>query len=198
MQKCVDRVSQAIVPYDEKIADQATSAKVNPVDQTGCSQHGVLVCLWVMNNHTLGLFSIKASRSKVAFLVLIGQWAVILVSDWLKPTAHGPRPGKPAWPIGSARPRGWPREKMPLRPILGSVWPERDHAPPARGYVATWDARMGHRIDRHRRRKDEAGTFARHLDAEMGIFGCSSSKKGSIPRTTAPREPCVLPRCGVE
>jgi len=42
IQKCVDRVSHAIVPYDEKIADWARSATVNHVDETACSQHGVL------------------------------------------------------------------------------------------------------------------------------------------------------------
>ncbi len=44
------------------------------------------------------------------------------------------------------------------------------HAPPTRGEVATWYARMGHRMARHRDRKDEAGMFACHLDAEMGHF----------------------------
>ena len=48
IQKCADRVSHAIVPYYEKIADRARSAKVNHVDETPCSQHGVLAWLWVM------------------------------------------------------------------------------------------------------------------------------------------------------
>jgi len=42
VQKCVDRVSQAIAPSDEKIGDRARSARGNPVDETSCSQHGVL------------------------------------------------------------------------------------------------------------------------------------------------------------
>lgn len=42
------------------------------------------------------------------------------------------------------------------------------HAPPTKGEVATWYARMCHLINQHRGRKDEAGRFARHLDAEMG------------------------------
>ncbi len=128
IQKCVDRVSQAIAPYDEKIADRARSATVNHVDETACSQHGVLGWLWVMVNHTVAFFSVKASRSKAALEELIGLWAGILVSDGLKPTAHGPRPGKPAWPIGSAGPRGWPKERMALWPISESVWPQSSPA----------------------------------------------------------------------
>jgi len=99
IQKCVDRVSQAIVPHYEKIAHRARSAKVNHVDETAWYQHGVLAWLWVMVNHTVAFFSVKASRSKAAFEELIGHWAGILVSDGLKLTAHGPRPGRPAWPI---------------------------------------------------------------------------------------------------
>ena len=81
IQKCVDRVSHAIAPYDQKIADRARSAKVNHVDETSCSQHGVLAWLWLMVNHTVAFFSVKASRSKAAFEELIGHWAGILVSD---------------------------------------------------------------------------------------------------------------------
>ena len=40
IEKCVDRVSQAIVPYDEKIADRARSTTVNPMDETARFQHG--------------------------------------------------------------------------------------------------------------------------------------------------------------
>jgi len=121
---CVDRVSQAIVLHYERIADRARSAKVNHVDETPCSQHGVLGRLWVMVNHTVAFFSVKASRSKAAFEELIGHWAGILLSDGLKLTAHGRRPGRPVWPIGSAGPRGWPKERMALWRISGSVWPQ--------------------------------------------------------------------------
>gem|GEM_PF-4671664 len=122
IRRCVDRVSQAIVPYDEKIAHRARSAKVNHVDETACSQHGVLGWLWVMVNPTVAFFSVKASRSNEAFREWVGHWAGILVSDGLKLTAHGRRPDKPAWLIESAGPRGWLKERMPLWRISGSGW----------------------------------------------------------------------------
>ncbi len=55
------------------------------------------------------------------------------------------------------------------------------HAPPTRGDVATWYARMCHLIDGHRDRKDEAGTFARHLDAEMGHLWVFLLEQGVHP-----------------
>lgn len=42
------------------------------------------------------------------------------------------------------------------------------YAPPTKGEVSTWYARMVHLIARHRDRKDKAGTFARHLEKLMG------------------------------
>jgi len=62
------------------------------------------------------------------------------------------------------------------------------HAPPTRGDVATWEARMGHRIDRHRDRKDEAGTFARHLDAETGHLWVFLFEEGVDPTNNRPEK----------
>lgn len=81
IQRCVDRVSQAILPYYEAIAARARSFKVNYIDETPWYQHGVLGWLWVMANTSVAFFSVKASRSKAAFEELIGHWAGILVSD---------------------------------------------------------------------------------------------------------------------
>ena len=55
------------------------------------------------------------------------------------------------------------------------------HAPPTRGDVATWYARMCHLIDGHRDRKDEAGKLARHLDAEMGHLWVFLLEEGVDP-----------------
>ncbi len=81
IQRCVDRVSEAILPYYAAIAERARNIKVNFIDETSWYQHGVLAWLWVMVNPSVAFFSVKASRSKEAFEELIGHWAGILVSD---------------------------------------------------------------------------------------------------------------------
>lgn len=45
IQRCVDRVSQAILPHYEAIAARARSVKVNFIDETSWYQHGVLAWL---------------------------------------------------------------------------------------------------------------------------------------------------------
>ena len=77
----MDRVSEAIQPPYEAIAQQARSAPVNYIDETVWYQHGVLAWLWVMVNPTVALFKVQASRNKMAFAALIERWAGILVSD---------------------------------------------------------------------------------------------------------------------
>ena len=62
IQRCVDRVSEAILPHYEAIAARARSARVNHLDETSWHQHGVLMWLWVMVNSTVAFFSVKASR----------------------------------------------------------------------------------------------------------------------------------------
>ena len=81
IQRCVDRVSDAIEPHYEAIAEQARSAKVNYIDESAWYQHGVLAWLWVMVNTTVALFTVQSSRSRAAFEALIERWAGIVVSD---------------------------------------------------------------------------------------------------------------------
>jgi len=188
IQKCVDRVSQAIVPHYEKIADRARNARVNHVDETPWYQHGVLAWLWVMVNHTVAFFSVKASRSKAAFEELIGHWAGILVSDgygiyrkWAKARqtclAHVIRRAEAmAERRDAALAHFGKRVATELARL--TQWA---HAPPTRGNVATWYARMCHLIDGHRHRKDEAGKLARHLDAEMGHLWVFLLEEGVDP-----------------
>jgi len=185
---CVDRVSQAIAPYDEKIAHWARSATVNHVDETAYSQHGVPGWLWVMVDHTVAFFSVKASRSKEAFKELIGRWAGILVSDgygtyrtWAKARqtclAHViRRAGGMAERKDAALAHFGKRVATELARL--TQWA---HAPPNRGDVATWYARMGHLIDGHRHRKDEARKLVRHLDAEMGHLWVFLLEEGVDP-----------------
>ena len=175
VQRCVDRVSQAILPYYEAIGARARSLRVNHVDETPWYQHGVLAWLWVMVNGTVAFFSVKASRSKAAFEELIGHWAGILVSDGYGAYRKWAQMRQTCLAHLIRRAKGLTERKDTVIAHFGervstelgrlTNWA---NAPPTKGEVATWYARMCHLIDQHRGRKDEAGRFARHLDAEMG------------------------------
>jgi transposase len=174
IQRCVDRVSEAILPYYVSIAERARSVVVNFIDETSWYQHGVLAWLWVMVNTSVAFFSIKASRSKQAFEELIGHWAGILVSDgygvyrkWLHQRqtclAHLIRKAV-----------GLGQRKDPVVARFGERVVSELHrliqwanVPPTQGEVSTWYARLCHLIDQHRGRKDEAGRLAKQLDREM-------------------------------
>lgn len=54
-------------------------------------------------------------------------------------------------------------------------------APPTKGEVATWYARMCHLIAQHKNRKDEAGRFALHLGVEMGSLWVFLIEEGVDP-----------------
>jgi transposase len=177
IQRCVDRVSEAILPYYEAIAARARSSKVNHVDETSWYRHGVLGWLWVMVNNTVAFFSVKTSRSKAAFEELIGHWAGILVSDnyrlyrnWVEMRqtclAHLIRTAEGL--AGRKDPAvSWfgQRIRSELQRLVH--WA---NAPPTKGEVATWYARMCHLIASHKGRKDEAGRLARLLDSEMACL----------------------------
>jgi transposase len=177
IQRAVDRVSEAIRPHYEAIAEKARGANVNYIDETAWYQHGVLVWLWVMVNPTVALFTVQASRSQDAFEALVERWAGILVSDgyglyrkWL----HG-RQTCLAHLIRRARglsERHDPELAWFGRRVMAELqrlvhWA---HAPPTAGDVQTWYARMVHLLAHHRQRRDEAGTFARTLEREMGAL----------------------------
>ena len=174
IQRCVDRVSEAILPYYVAIAERARSAMVNYIDETSWYQHGVLAWLWVMVNPSVAFYSIKASRSKKAFEELIEHWAGILVSDgygvyrkWVNQRqtclAHFIRKA-----LGFAErkdqvvARFGERVASELRRLIH--WA---NAPPTQGEISTWYARMCHLIASHGDRKDEVGRLARQLDREM-------------------------------
>ena len=174
IQRCVDRVSQAILPYYEAIASRARSMKVNFVDETSWYQHGVLAWLWVMANTSVAFFSVKASRSKQAFEELVGHWAGILVSDgygvyrkWVNERqtclAHLIRRAE-ALAERKDTAVAWFGKRVcsELRRLVH--WA---NAPPSQGEVAAWYARMSHLINSHRARKDDAGRLAKHLEREM-------------------------------
>jgi transposase len=175
IKRCVDRVSQAILPYYGAIAARARSAKVNHVDETPWYRHWILAWLWVMVNDTVASFSVKSSRSKAAFEELIGHWAGILVSDGYGAYRKWAQMRQTCIAHLIRRARGLAERDDAVVAAFGervateltrlTHWA---NAPPSKGEVATWYARMCHLIARHRDRKDEAGKFARHLEAEMG------------------------------
>jgi transposase len=188
IQRCVDRVSQAIHPHYEAIAEQARAAKVNYVDETAWYQHGVLTWLWVMVNPTVAFFHVQASRSQAAFKALIEHWSGILVSDgygvyrqWLHRRqtclAHLIR-----------RARGLSERKEPELARFGCrMMAELQRlvrwatAPPTSGEVQTWYARMVYLIAQYRQRQDDAGTLARTLDRELGVLWTFVVEEGVEP-----------------
>jgi transposase len=176
IQRSVDRVSEALRPLYDAIAQRARGAKVNYIDETAWYQHGVLAWLWVMANPTVALFNVQASRNKAAFEALIERWAGILVSDGYgvyQQWVHG-RQTCLAHLIRRARGLS---EKAPELAWFGHrVMAELQRlvhwatVPPTAGEVQAWYARLVHLLACHRHRRDEAGTFARTLEREMGAL----------------------------
>jgi transposase len=81
IQKVIDRVSWAIVPHDEAIAELARNATGGYIDETPWLCHNALQCLWTMTTKTVSLFRRPPHRAKEAFFDLIEDWQGILVSD---------------------------------------------------------------------------------------------------------------------
>ena len=189
IQRCVDRVSHAIQPYDDATAEQARAVQVNYVDETAWYQHGVLTWLWVMVNTTVALFTVQASRSKAAFEVLVERWAGIVVSDGYGVYQHWVHGRQTCLAHLIQRARELTERKDPElawfgRRVLAELqrlvhWAT---APPTSGEVQTWYARMVRLrmvrlLRQYHLRRDEAGTFARTLDREMGACGPLSWRK---------------------
>jgi transposase len=188
IQRAVDRVSDAITPHYEAIAEQARAAQVNYVDETAWYQHGVLAWLWVMVNPTVALFKVQASRSKAAFEALIKRWAGILVSDGYGVYQHWRQQRQTCLAHLIRRARGLAERKDPElawfgRRVLAELqrlvhWAT---APPTAGEVQTWYARMVHLLNHQSARSDEAGTFARTLERELGAMWTFVVEEGVEP-----------------
>jgi transposase len=188
IQRLVDRVSEAITPHYAAIAEKARRATVNYIDETAWYQHGVLAWLWVMVNTTVALFTVQASRSQAAFEALVERWAGILVSDgygvyrtWL----HG-RQTCLAHLIRRARGLS-ERHDAEIARFGHRVLVELQRlvhwaiAPPTAGEVQNWYARMANLIGQYQHRHDDAGTFARTLDREMGALWTFVVEEGVEP-----------------
>jgi transposase len=188
IQRMVDRVSDAITPYYEAIAEKARGVPVNYLDETAWYQHGVLAWLWVMVNPTVAFFMVHASRSQAAFEALVERWAGILVSDGYGVYQHWVHGRQTCLAHLIRRARGLSERKEPELATFGRrVLVELQRlvhwatAPPTSGEVQTWYARMVHLIDQYRRRQDEAGTFARTLDREMRALWTFVVEEGVEP-----------------
>ena len=188
IQRMVDRVSEAISPHYEAIATQARTAKVNYIDETAWYQHGLLAWLWVMANTTVALFTVQASRSQAAFEALVERWAGLLVSDGYGPYRRWLHGRQTCLAHLIRRARGLSERHDPElarfgRRALAELqrlvhWA---HAPPTTGDVQTWYARMVHVLADHRQRRDEAGTFARTLERELGALWTFVVEEGVEP-----------------
>jgi transposase len=174
IQRVVDRVSEAITPHYEAIAEKARGVPVNYIDETAWYQHGVLAWLWVMVNPTVAFFMVHASRSKEAFATLVARWAGILVSDgygvyqqWVHGRqtclAHLIRRGRGLAERQDAELAWFGRRVLAELQRLAH-WAT---APPTAGEVQTWYARMVHLLNQYRGWQDEAGKLARTLEREM-------------------------------
>jgi transposase len=188
IQRCMDRVSEAIQPLYEAIAQKARSAPVNYIDETAWYQHGVLAWLWVMANPMVALFKVQASRNKMAFAALVERWAGLLVSDGYGVYQHWVHGRQTCLAHLIRRARGLTDRRDPELAWFGRrVMTEVQRlvhwamAPPTSGEVQTWYARMVHLIDQYCTRRDEAGTLARTLDRELGALWTFVVEEGVEP-----------------
>jgi transposase len=188
IQRAVDRVSDAIRPHYEAIAEQARRAPVNYIDETAWYQHGVLAWLWVMVNATVAFFTVHASRSQAAFEALVERWAGILVSDGYVVYRQWMHQRQTCVAHLIRRARGLSERKDPEVAWFGSrVLAELQrlvhwaHAPPTAGEVQTWYMRMVHLLNQYGGRQDEAGTFARTLEREMASLWTFVVEQGVEP-----------------
>jgi transposase len=188
IQCAVDRVSEAIKPHYEAIAQKARSEEVNYIDETSWYQHGVLTWLWVMVNATVALFKVQASRNKSAFETLVDRWSGILVSDGYGVYCHWMHQRQTCVAHLIRRARGLSERQEPEMAWFGRrVLAELQRlvrwatAPPTSGEVQTWHARMVHLLDQYHLRRDEAGTFARTLEWEMAHLWTFVVEEGVKP-----------------
>ena len=173
IQKVIDRVSCAILPHYEAIADKARSSEVNHLDETSWFRAGILSWLWVMANSAVAFFMIHSKRDTKAFKSLIGDWEGILVSDgyavyrkWvgLRQTclAHLIRDAKALSERKDPEIAGFGKWAMSELQRLCHM----AHETPTIGQWRAFYARFLHLIARNYDREDAAGVFARRLKRE--------------------------------
>ena len=182
IQKVIDRVSVAIVPHYEAIAEVARNAPVGYIDETPWFYQNTLQWLWTMTTDTVSLFLIHANRSKDAFFDLIDDWKGILVSDGygVYQTWVNRRQTCLAHLIRSAR--ALSEKSHPDLSACGT-WALKElqrlchmaKDPPTGGQWQAWYARFCTLIGRYHERQDDAGKLTRRLQREMAslwVFLC--------------------------
>jgi transposase len=177
IQKVIDRVSCAILPHYEAIAELARNATVGYIDETPWFCKNTMQWLWTMTTDTVSLFLIHANRSKEAFFDLIEDWKGILVSDGygVYQTWVNRRQSCLAHLIRTAR--GLSEKSHPelaacgrwaLKELQGLCYMAK--APPTGGQWQAWYARFCTLIGRYRARQDDAGRLVRRLQREMAAL----------------------------
>ena len=173
IQKMVDRVSEAILPHSRAIGEVARTSPVNDIDETSWLMHGDRHWLWVMAHPEVAYFQIHPTRSKAAFIQLIGDWMGLLVSDgyllsqrWQgrrqSCLAHLIRTAKGLAESVEARMAHFGGRVHAELPRLCHMGRER----PTVGQWRAWYARFCALLTQHTTREDKAGTFARRLKRE--------------------------------
>lgn len=188
IQNVVDRVSEAIVPHYDRIAQCARNTQVNHIDETTWKNEGDLNWIWVMANTGVAFFMLHTSRTKEAFEKLIGKWTGILVSDnygvyqkWVgmrqKCLAHLIRTAKGLSVHGNPEiARCGHRTRDELQRLVHMA---KD--PPTVGQWRAWYARLCRLIKQNRDRTDKAGTFVRSLEKEIESLWVFLHEEGVEP-----------------
>lgn len=188
IQKVIDRISAAIVPHYEAIAEVSRNAPVNNVDETSWRCKGMLRWLWVMGNEMVAFFMIHQNRSKKAFEALIKDWSGILVSDgygvytkWV-----GLRQACLAHLIRQAKGLS---ERKDVEIAKCGAWTHKElvrlclmaKAPPSVGEWNMFYARFIHLVSQYSSRQDDAGKLTRRLVEEMDHLWLFLKEAGVAP-----------------
>jgi transposase len=174
VQKVIDRVSEALVPHYELMAELARQAPVGYIDETPWYCQNMLQWLWTMATDTVTLYLVHPHRSKDAFFDLIDDWQGILVSDGYGVYQNWVNRRQTCLAHLIRTARGLSEKHVPELAACGT-WALAElqrlchmaKAPPSGGEWNAWYARFCHLIGRYHARQDEAGRLARRLQREM-------------------------------
>ncbi len=176
IQKVIDRVSVAILPHYQAIADAARQSLINGIDETIWKMHGKLMYMWAMVNAKIAFFKMHQRRSKEAFLELIADWKGILISDgyrlytdWvnLRQTclAHLIRDARGLSEYPKKEIRQFGQKAMEMLQTLCAMAQNIPDQKQWDDFYSGFIDLIFDNIDRYK--KDEAGIFARRLLREM-------------------------------
>ena len=174
VQKVIDRVSEALVPHYELMAELAHQAPVGYIDETPWYCQNMLQWRWTMATATGTLYLIHPHRSQDAFFDLIDDWQGILVSDGYGVYQNWVQRRQTCLAHLIRTARGLSEKRAPELAACGA-WALAElqrlchmaKAPPSGGEWNAWYARFCHLIGYYHERKDEAGRLARRLQREM-------------------------------